>query len=225
MMRKDYGDLLERARDGNVTLHELAAVVDELRDPGPDSDLGRLIVILAKAHVPAYKPVVGLVEQFLEGPYTDQEASRRIRATVPEPWMLTRIATRIVGESLTLLCLYWHLTPRYTAQLLGFIRGVSWDWERRLQWDSLVTAGRYLRNCSDLGLLRALIEMFENESDTRVRNIAYIALHDAMGHDPRQRPTSYEASPLLIDQGVIQEAHQRRSREEKGEGIKDCSGR
>jgi hypothetical protein len=171
-----------------------------------------------KARVPPYKSLVALVEGFLEDPNDEHEASRRLRRTISEAWQLTRIATRTAEEALTLLCLYWGLTSRYTEQLLRFIRGVPWDYDERLRTLAISIAGGYLRQNSEPSLLDGLISTFESDSDIRVHNTAYYALCEAMGHDARVGFVEDEMRKPKpdIDSAVIQVARERLSREMAG---------
>jgi hypothetical protein len=132
--------------------------------------------------------------------------------------MLARLA-------LMILCRYWNLAPEYKMHVLSFIQGVTWDNEGDVRILAISIAGTMLASQQDDHLIRLLIDIFRNRSNTEdqlSREVAYCSLAEAYGRKPYELPTASRHFDLErdIDPEVIDfiESEEKRL---KGRGSKD----
>jgi hypothetical protein len=148
---------LEKAKSGKISSAEIQAVAQELGDPLSEVDRYTLLHILGKAEAKSFADVV---ERYVD--YQDDP-------------MVARLALQV-------LCTYWGYGSRYLRHLIAFVRGVPWDTEDEVRLAATSIAGEFLRSTREPELLKALIEVYEDEgANQTARETAYLALGRAMG--------------------------------------------
>ena len=157
--QEKWGALLEKAKDGLLSEHELDQVVAAIKDPGVNADPYTLLHIIGRA--------MDVSNEELVASYLDW----------PEDPMLSRLALQI-------LCNYWGLTSKYISYVRKFLSNVDWDVDGDVRQVAASIAGEHLRATWDDDLFRSLLDISTNESDLpEVRVAAIRALARAMGHD------------------------------------------
>jgi hypothetical protein len=151
--------LLEKARDGLLSRHELDQVVAALRDPAGNADSYTLLHIIGRA--------MDLSKEGCVASYLD----------CPADPMLSRLALQV-------LCNYWGLAPKYLTEVRRFLSGVDWDVDGDVRQMAASIAGEVLRTTWHYDLFRSLLDISTNQSDLpEIRVAAIRALARAMGYD------------------------------------------
>jgi len=136
-----------------------------------EGDLYSLLLILGRRGDPRDAPSI---EPFLE--------------SHDDP-MLARLAIQI-------LCVYYDMAPRYVAELERFCRHVAWDIDNDARLMAISCAWR----ANDKGLLRLLLDTFEDASEDRlVREAAYRSLGHAAGDKWDKLPSAAKHFDLERD--------------------------
>jgi hypothetical protein len=155
-------ELISKATHGQLTQHELAAVVTSLDDDTEDTYTALLVI--GRAGATQYRPVV---ERYLHSPN--------------DP-MLARLAVQI-------LCSYWGLAVEYRDALERFVRKVTWDDEEDVRLMAISCMGYYLAQHQDRHWLTLLLTIFRNaDEDQIIREAAYCSLAIAIGKSPLELP-------------------------------------
>jgi hypothetical protein len=164
--------LLEKAKDGSLSNHELDQVVAAIKDPGVNADPYTLLHIIGRA--------MDVSNERLVASYLD----------CPADPMLSRLALQI-------LCNYWGLTAKYLSYVRNFLSRVDWDIDDDVRQIAASIAGEFLRTTWDDDLFRSLLDISTNESDLpEMRITAIRALARAMGYDWGDMPAvNSKASP------------------------------
>lgn len=153
-----WKELLERAKSGDLSKHELDQVVAAIKDPGTKADPYTLLHIIGRAMDASHED---LVVRYLE---------------CPEDPMMSRLALQI-------LCDYWGQTAKYISYVREFLSGVAWDVEGDVRQIAAPIAGEFLRTTWDDDLFRALLDIAMNENDlAEMRVTAIRALSRALGY-------------------------------------------
>lgn len=190
---RSYDELLERAKQGHLSSHEVSEVAAELAGGAPATDRYTLLHILGRSGDTAYRP---LVESFL--------------ICKADP-MLSRLALQI-------LCDYWGYSELYLERVREFVNGVSWDTEEDVRQIAIAIVGEYLRAHSEPALLRELLTIFENEGESQsMREAAYFALSRATGREWTQIPPASRPLDLATgtDESVLKEVNRRLERNDE----------
>jgi hypothetical protein len=160
-----WKELLEKAKSGDLSKHELDQVVAAIKDPDTKADPYSLLHIIGRAMDASHKD---LVVRYLKW---------------PEDPMLSRLALQI-------LCSYWGQTVKYMNYVREFLAGVAWDVEGDVRQIAASIAGEFLRTTWDHDLFRALLDIAPNEDDLpEMRVTAIRALSRALGHGYNEMPT------------------------------------
>jgi hypothetical protein len=152
-----WKELLEKAKDGLLSKHELDQVVAALKDPGTTADPYTLLHIIGRA--------MDASNEDLVASYLDY----------PQDPMLSRLALQI-------LCNYWGLTSKYIDYVRRFLSGVDWDVDGDVRQVAASIAGEVLRTTWDDDLFRSLLDIATDENDLpEMRVTAIRALARALG--------------------------------------------
>ena len=173
-------EMLERTEGGALSKEELSYIVNRIERSRnkEDPELYLLILILGEAGAKENRK---LVECFLSYPSNPT----------------------ISAVALQTLVSYWDFMEEYARELKTFVRGVDWDQYEDVRIVAVSAAGRYLTGYQDKELLRELIEIFTNttESDS-IREMAYWALVDAVGRDPIKLMKAKEMDLTVLDEAI-----------------------
>jgi hypothetical protein len=159
-----WKELLEKAKSGDLTKHELDQVVAAIKDPSAKADPYTLLHIIGRAMDASYED---LVVRYLE---------------CPEDPMLSRLALQI-------LCDYWGQAAKYINYVRKFLSGVAWDVEGDVQQVAASIAGEFLRTTWDDDLFSSLLDIATNENDLpEMRVTAIRSLSRALGYGWKDMP-------------------------------------
>jgi hypothetical protein len=164
--------LLFKAEDGRLSLEELHAILDEIREfqdnpnAPKDVEIHMLLQIIGYAgafnhnSIQIQQECRGLVEKFLFFP--------------TEPF--------VTVSALDVLCNDWDLTHDYIEQIKSFMKGVEWDESEHIRVKAMGVAGEYVKETGDIECLKILLEIFENKQERNVlRETAYYYICRALG--------------------------------------------
>jgi hypothetical protein len=157
-------ELIAKATEGTLLPAELEHVVQELRNN--PSDPYRALLIVGRAGAVQYRDIV---ESYLDSSH--------------DP-MLARLA-------LLIICDYWNLTSQYKDVLERFVRGAEWDVDNDVRLVAISACGRLLAVQSDDRLLKLLLRIFRDCSESKpqiLRETAYKALAVASGKSDSELP-------------------------------------
>lgn len=193
-----YYDLLDKVRERDLSDKEITAVVAELQEPKPDSNLNILLHILCYSYTQA-KQYIPLVERYLNSP-DDYLAS----------------------EALWVLCSCWDLSPNYINEMLAFMDGAPHDeyGYRDRKRIAISCAQLHLERYSEPRLLRQIINILEDEDESETaRESAYEAFYVITGGDKWKypKPSRKFGPETTAEPAVVKLAKERLAREEEQE--------
>jgi hypothetical protein len=161
-MMADQGtwrQLLDTAKNGRLSAHELDQVVAAIKDPDVAGDRYTLLHIIGRSMDSSYENLVASYLDYREDP------------------MLARLALQILGS-------YWGKIPQYMDYVRRFLRGVDWDTDGDVRQIAISIAGEFLRKTWNEGLFHDLLDIAINEANfPEMRRFAIEALARAMGDD------------------------------------------
>ena len=167
-----WRQLLDKAKDGRLSGHELDQVVAAIKDPDVAGDRYTLLHIIGRAMDPSCEDLVA--------GYLD----------CPEDPMLARLALQILSS-------YWGKTSQYMDYVRRFLRGVDWDTDGDVRQIAISIAGEFLRKTWDEELFRDLLDIATNETNfPEMRRFAIEALARAMGDDWNEIPPATAKADL-----------------------------
>ena len=178
--------LLDRAKSGLLSQHEVAVVARELAT-GTADDAYTAIHVLGLMRATEHEK---LVAAFLD---------------TPDDPMLARIALQV-------LCSHWRMAGRYRDRIARFSRGVDWDYDEDVRIAAISAGGELLRESPDKALLTLLLTLFRSEVESHMtRQAAYLALARAAGVDWTQLPPASRTLDLVtgVDPTVLRWATER----------------
>jgi len=189
MTDRSYNDrlLLEKAKDGKLTSHELDQVLTRLQSQNPQGDPYTLLHIIGRAGDLRHE---SLISQYLDS---------------PDDPMLARLALQI-------LCTFWNLTERYMPQVHKFLIGVPWDRDDDVRQIAISISGEYLRTRDDPALLENLINIAENPQESSlIREDAIRALARALGNDWQDLPAATKRTSIedKWSQNILRQAYEK----------------
>lgn len=180
---KIWHELLGKARDGELSAHELDQVAAAIKDPDVIGDRYTLLHIIGLSMATPYED---LVSSYLNS---------------ADDAMMARLGLQI-------LCSFWGKTPEYLGYVWKFLRGVDWDDEDDVRQIAISIAGEHVRKTWDEELFRKLLDIATNEGDVpAIRLSAIDALARALGDEWTEiPPVSTRSDP---DDGWHREALER----------------
>ena len=159
-------DMIDRAKAGRLSRHELDEVAASLERKELSGDLHESLLVMMFGGDARYRRAV-------------------------EPYLDFRANLQIARSALETLCSYWSLTGDYVDWLVWFGRGVEWDfkWTPTVRPLAFSIAGRHLAHKKSHRLLECLIAVSEDETEQQKnREYAASALLEASGSPPRDVP-------------------------------------
>jgi hypothetical protein len=160
-------DMIDKAKAGLLSRHELDEVAARLERREPSGDLHEQLLVIMFGGDARYRRAV-------------------------EPYLDFQPNLEIARSALETLCTYWHLTADYVDWVVWFGKGVEWD----LDWSiavvrplALAIAGRHLAYKKSRRLLELLIGVSEDGTEQQInREYAASALLEASGVPPHKAP-------------------------------------
>lgn len=111
-------------------------------------------------------------------------------ASVVEPYLTSREDPLQARIALQVLCDFWGLAVRYRENVSSFIDGVPWDLEGDIRSMGISIAGEFIRDHNDVGLLRQLLDIVNNETEPMdTREWALRAVGRAIGLNHSDLPS------------------------------------
>jgi hypothetical protein len=157
--QQTWRELLDKAKDGQLSASELDQVVAAIKDPKVVGDRYTLLNIIGHSADTSYEDLVASYLDCADDP------------------MLARLALQI-------LCSFWGKTPAYLDYVRRFMRGVNWDAEDDVRQIAISIAGEYVRKTWDEDLFQELLDIATNETNLPwIRQFAIEALARAMGDE------------------------------------------
>jgi hypothetical protein len=162
----NFNDLLDRAKQGDLSDREVDAVAAALERADPSEDPYTLLHILGISRAQRHRPLVERYLRWFDDP------------------MLARLALQI-------LCSHWGETREHLDYVRSFVSGDPRDPGDDVRIAAIAIAGEHLRNHQDRELIAMLIGIFDAPTAPQiVRESAYFALARASGLDRKEMPSA-----------------------------------